>query len=121
MCLIIYRSVNSVGSLGKSGGVVNVEKINIRDSSFKGTTNGVRIKTWQVGQGNIRHITFENLVFDTVDNPIIIDQNYCDVRGKCKEQVTILFLHKHTYIDYKNHSNNIPFFVFNTENWRQNK
>ncbi|PWA41857.1 putative polygalacturonase [Artemisia annua] len=78
----------SIGSLGKSGGVVNVEKINIRDSSFKGTTNGARIKTWQVGQGNIRHITFENLVFDTVDNPIIIDQNYCDVRGKCKEQRT---------------------------------
>nr|GEV03530.1 polygalacturonase QRT2-like [Tanacetum cinerariifolium] len=78
----------SVGSLGKSGGVVNVEKINVRDSSFKGTTNGARIKTWQVGQGNIRHITFENLVFDTVDNPIIIDQNYCDVPGKCKEQRT---------------------------------
>ncbi|KAI3801855.1 hypothetical protein L1987_29972 [Smallanthus sonchifolius] len=75
----------SIGSLGKDGEMVLVENIHIRDSSFKGTTNGARIKTWQVGQGNIRHVIFENLIFDSVDNPIIIDQNYYDVRGKCKE------------------------------------
>ncbi|KAK9055090.1 hypothetical protein SSX86_026170 [Deinandra increscens subsp. villosa] len=76
----------SIGSLGRDGDMVLVENIHIRDSSFKGTTNGARIKTWQVGRGNVRHVIFENLVFDTVDNPIIIDQNYCDVPGTCKEQ-----------------------------------
>ncbi|XP_071699201.1 polygalacturonase QRT2-like [Rutidosis leptorrhynchoides] len=89
----------SVGSLGKNGDVVLVENIHIRDSSFKRTTNGARIKTWQVGQGNIRHIIFENLIFDTVDNPIIIDQNYCDVRGTCKEQKSGV---KITDVVYKN-------------------
>lgn len=76
----------SIGSLGKDKEVVDVENIHIHDSTLKGTTNGARIKTWQGGQGNIRHITFENLVFYAVDNPIIIDQNYCDVRGMCKEE-----------------------------------
>ncbi|KAL8237003.1 hypothetical protein R6Q59_018084 [Mikania micrantha] len=78
----------SIGSLGKDGEMVLVENIDIRDSSFRGTTNGARIKTWQVGRGNIRHVIFENLVFDTVDNPIIIDQNYCDIRGKCEEKAS---------------------------------
>ncbi|XP_076959502.1 polygalacturonase QRT2-like isoform X2 [Bidens hawaiensis] len=74
----------SIGSLGKDGNTVLVEKIYVRDSSFKGTTNGARIKTWQVGRGNVQHIIFENLIFDAVNNPVIIDQNYCDVRGACK-------------------------------------
>ncbi|KAI3523038.1 hypothetical protein L1887_01093 [Cichorium endivia] len=78
----------SIGSLGKNKKVVMVEHIRISDSKLKGTTNGARIKTWQGGQGNVRHITFENLAFDAVYNPIIIDQNYCDVRGTCKEEKT---------------------------------
>ncbi|CAI9298405.1 unnamed protein product [Lactuca saligna] len=78
----------SIGSLGKNKEIVHVEHIHIRDSTLKGTSNGARIKTWQGGQGNVRNITFENLEFDAVNNPIIIDQNYCDVRGKCKEEET---------------------------------
>ncbi|XP_024965712.1 polygalacturonase QRT2-like [Cynara cardunculus var. scolymus] len=78
----------SIGSLGKDGEMVQVENIHISDSSFKQTTNGARIKTWQVGQGNVRHVIFENLVFDDVENPIIIDQYYCAVRGMCKEEKT---------------------------------
>lgn len=31
---------------------------------------------------------FENLFFSSVKNPIIIDQNNCNVRGACKELVT---------------------------------
>ncbi|XP_070054614.1 probable polygalacturonase At1g80170 [Nicotiana tomentosiformis] len=78
----------SIGSLGKSGNFAQVENINVRNSFFSGTTNGARIKTWQVGTGYVRDIRFENLEFDSVDNPIIIDQNYCDVRGTCKEMPT---------------------------------
>ncbi|KAI3781913.1 hypothetical protein L2E82_11941 [Cichorium intybus] len=78
----------SIGSLGKNKEVAMVENIRVHDSTLKGTTNGARIKTWQGGQGNIRHVTFENIVFDAVNNPIIIDQNYCDVRGTCKEEKT---------------------------------
>ncbi|XP_073147042.1 probable polygalacturonase At1g80170 isoform X2 [Henckelia pumila] len=78
----------SIGSLGKRGNYVQVERIHISDALFKGTTNGARIKTWQVGRGYVRDVTFENLMFDSVQNPMIIDQNYCDVRNTCKEEET---------------------------------
>ncbi|KAK8595672.1 hypothetical protein V6N12_064186 [Hibiscus sabdariffa] len=78
----------SIGSLGKSGNFVQVQNIRVKTVSFKGTTNGARIKTWQVGKGYIRGVTFENLFFHSVKNPIIIDQNYCDVRGACRELET---------------------------------
>ncbi|XP_049379623.1 polygalacturonase QRT2-like [Solanum stenotomum] len=78
----------SIGSLGKGGHSAQVENIHVNTVFFYGTTNGARIKTWQVGRGYVRDVTFENLQFNSVKNPIIIDQNYCDVRGACKEMGT---------------------------------
>ncbi|KAL3532336.1 hypothetical protein ACH5RR_005857 [Cinchona calisaya] len=78
----------SIGSLGRSGNFVQVENIYVTNSRFNGTTNGARIKTWQVGRGYLRTVVFQNLKFINVKNPIIIDQNYCDVRGACKELET---------------------------------
>ncbi|GMI97666.1 hypothetical protein like AT1G80170 [Hibiscus trionum] len=78
----------SIGSLGRAGNFVQVRNIRVNTVSFKGTTNGARIKTWQVGKGYVRGVTFENLFFDSVKNPIIIDQNYCNVRGACRELET---------------------------------
>ncbi|KAL0337416.1 UNVERIFIED_CONTAM: Polygalacturonase QRT2 [Sesamum calycinum] len=77
----------SIGSLGRGGNYVQVENIRVTDAVFNGTTNGARIKTWQVGRGYVRDVTFQNLVFNYVQNPIIIDQNYCNVRNACKEQL----------------------------------
>ncbi|XWS72917.1 hypothetical protein CRYUN_Cryun02cG0080800 [Craigia yunnanensis] len=78
----------SIGSLGRAGNFVQVQNIRVSRVAFKGTTNGARIKTWQVGKGYVRGVTFENLFFNSVKNPIIIDQNYCNVRGACKELQT---------------------------------
>ncbi|XP_052200359.1 probable polygalacturonase At1g80170 isoform X2 [Diospyros lotus] len=78
----------SIGSLGKGGNFVRVENIQVSNAFFKGTTNGARIKTWQVGKGYVRKVSFQNLKFDSVKNPLIIDQNYCNVRGQCKELET---------------------------------
>lgn len=39
---------DSIGSLGKSGNEVKVENISVIRGHFNRTTNGVRIKTWQV-------------------------------------------------------------------------
>ncbi|GFP98316.1 polygalacturonase qrt2 [Phtheirospermum japonicum] len=78
----------SIGSLGKSRNYVQVEKIHLVDAFFNGTSNGARIKTWQVGRGYVRDITFKNLIFNHVKNPLIIDQNYCDIRDACEEQDT---------------------------------
>ncbi|KAL3839833.1 hypothetical protein ACJIZ3_024424 [Penstemon smallii] len=75
----------SIGSLGKGGNYVQVEKIRVSDTFFNGTSNGARIKTWQVGRGYVRDVKFENIIFNCVKNPIIIDQNYCDVKYACKE------------------------------------
>ncbi|KAJ4950694.1 hypothetical protein NE237_027526 [Protea cynaroides] len=40
------------------------------------------------GSGYARNISFEQLNFTNVENPIIINQNYCDVKDACKEQPT---------------------------------
>ncbi|KAG6413841.1 hypothetical protein SASPL_126556 [Salvia splendens] len=77
-----------IGSLGRSGNLVQVENINVTNCIFNDTTNGARIKTWQVGRGYLKHIAFERLTFNNVKNPIIIDQNYCDVSGACPELKT---------------------------------
>ncbi|KAK3438173.1 hypothetical protein EUGRSUZ_C02787, partial [Eucalyptus grandis] len=66
----------SIGSLGKNGAYETVEQVQVRDCSFSGTTNGVRIKTWQGGSGYAKNIIFDQIKLDAVSNPIIIDQFY---------------------------------------------
>ncbi|CAK9167668.1 unnamed protein product [Ilex paraguariensis] len=53
---------------------------------ISGTTNGVRIKTWQGGSGYAKNIKFQNIIMHNVTNPIIINQNYCDQPKSCPEQ-----------------------------------
>ncbi|KAM6585930.1 hypothetical protein CsatB_012932 [Cannabis sativa] len=67
----------SIGSLGIGGSVASVHNIDVHGAHFYGTTNGVRIKTYQVGKGIVQHATFNNLNFHDVQNPILIDQHYC--------------------------------------------
>jgi len=38
----------SIGSLGKNKSYETVEEVHVRNSTFTGTTNGARIKTWPV-------------------------------------------------------------------------
>ncbi|PSS17861.1 Polygalacturonaseprecursor [Actinidia chinensis var. chinensis] len=78
----------SIGSLGRSGNEVKVDNINVIRVRFNKTTNGVRIKTWQVGRGHVRGVLYEDVNFMDVSNPIIIDQYYCDVRGGCESTRT---------------------------------
>lgn len=54
-CLVIItftlKAMNnffSVGSLGRGGSNVSVERIQVSYVNFFNTTNGARIKTWQV-------------------------------------------------------------------------
>ncbi|KAL5758234.1 hypothetical protein ACOSP7_020845 [Xanthoceras sorbifolium] len=71
----------SIGSLGRSGNEVLVENITVEHVNFNQTSNGGRIKTWQVGRGQVRNVEFSYLNFTNVQNPIIIDQYYCDKTG----------------------------------------
>ncbi|KAM0997077.1 hypothetical protein TB1_006397 [Malus domestica] len=66
----------SIGSLGQNGEHSAVEEIQVSNCSFRGTQNGMRIKTWEGGSGYARKITFEGITFTDIENPIIIDQHY---------------------------------------------
>ncbi|KAK9697821.1 hypothetical protein RND81_08G063300 [Saponaria officinalis] len=80
----------SIGSLGRGGSYVQVQSIHVKDVYFKGTTNGARIKTWQEGKGFVQRVIYENLFFNSVKNPLIIDQNYGAVKkGRVKENMGV--------------------------------
>ncbi|WMV59365.1 hypothetical protein MTR67_052750, partial [Solanum verrucosum] len=55
--------------------------------------NGVRIKTWA------RPNNFQHVVMNNVQNPIIIDQNYCPGSGNCPEQGSGIKVSDITYED----------------------
>ncbi|KAF8010058.1 hypothetical protein BT93_J0892 [Corymbia citriodora subsp. variegata] len=76
----------SIGSLGADGSADYVSDVQVNKAKISGTKNGVRIKTWQGGSGYAKNIKFQNIVMDNVDNPIIIDQNYCDQKKQCSQK-----------------------------------
>lgn len=76
----------SIGSLGSGNSEAHVSDINVYGAKFYGTTNGLRIKTWQGGSGSASNIKFQHIDMEGVENPIIIDQNYCDQNDPCKDQ-----------------------------------
>ncbi|KAJ4721183.1 putative Pectin lyase-like superfamily protein [Melia azedarach] len=68
----------SIGSLGKYKNEEDVVGLTVRNCTFTDTSNGVRIKTWPDSQPGIAsNFTFEDLVMNNVENPIVIDQQYC--------------------------------------------
>lgn len=66
-----------------------VQNVTVTTATFTGTQNGVRVKTWaRPSNGFVRDVLFQHAVMNSVENPIIIDQNYCPDRGNCPDQVT---------------------------------
>ncbi|KAK2637046.1 hypothetical protein Ddye_031838 [Dipteronia dyeriana] len=76
----------SIGSLGAGNSEAEVSDVVVNRARFSGTTNGVRIKTWQGGSGYAKNIIFQNIAMYNVSNPIIIDQHYCDQNDPCPDQ-----------------------------------
>ncbi|CAN8260073.1 unnamed protein product [Cochlearia groenlandica] len=76
----------SIGSLGKNNSEGYVSNVLVNKSTLIGTTNGVRIKTWQGGHGVVENVIFQDIIMKNVTNPIIINQNYCDRVESCPEQ-----------------------------------
>ncbi|KAL4200163.1 hypothetical protein AMTRI_Chr03g55040 [Amborella trichopoda] len=81
----------SVGSLGKYPYEGDVDGVTVTSSTFTKTTNGIRIKSWQASPKKTlaRNMTFDNLVMNNVQNPIIIDQEYCPSK-RCGAQTPSL-------------------------------
>ncbi|XP_065628573.1 exopolygalacturonase [Quercus suber] len=75
----------SVGSLGKLPNEEDVSGLWVTNCTFIGTQNGLRVKTWATPySSNVFNLTFEDIIMDNVNNPIIIDQQYCP-RANCQK------------------------------------
>ncbi|KAL0441622.1 UNVERIFIED_CONTAM: putative polygalacturonase [Sesamum radiatum] len=86
----------SIGSLGQGGKYDEVEAIRVSNCTLNGTTNGVRIKTWQGGSGFARNIHFSNITFVAANLPVIIDQFYCPHK-ECNNQTSAVKVSEVTY------------------------
>lgn len=81
----------SIGSLGKDLKEPGVQNVTVKTVTFTGTQNGVRIKTWgRPSTGFVRNVLFQDAIMVNVENPVIIDQNYCPDNQGCPGQVSIL-------------------------------
>ncbi|KAK7401278.1 hypothetical protein VNO78_12636 [Psophocarpus tetragonolobus] len=76
----------SIGSLGAHNSEAQVSNVLVKGATLTGTTNGVRIKTWQGGSGFATNIKFVDITMKNVTNPIIVNQNYCDQKNPCHEK-----------------------------------
>lgn len=83
----IFESI-SIGSLGKGLEEEGVQNVTVKTVVFTGTQNGLRIKSWaRPSSGFVRGVVFQHAVMKDVQNPIIIDQNYCPHNEDCPSQV----------------------------------
>ncbi|KAJ4722321.1 polygalacturonase-like [Melia azedarach] len=79
----------SIGSLGKDMGEEGVQNVTVKTTVFTGTQNGLRIKSWaRPSNGFVQGVRFIGAVMKNVQNPIVIDQNYCPRNLNCPGQVS---------------------------------
>ncbi|KAH7575857.1 hypothetical protein JRO89_XS02G0232700 [Xanthoceras sorbifolium] len=89
-----------IGSLGKNSEEPGVQNVTVKTATFTGTQNGLRIKSWgRPSNGFARNILFQHAVMQNVQNPIIIDQNYCPDNKGCPGQVSGVQISDVTYQD----------------------
>lgn len=87
--MIIIIIIISIGSLGRYKNEGDVRNLVVKDCTLTGTDNGVRIKSWENSPSvsNVVNMTFDNIIMNRVENPIIIDQTYCPYH-KCDTSVS---------------------------------
>jgi polygalacturonase len=70
-----------------------VQNVTVRKTTFIGTQNGLRIKSWaRPSSGFVQRVRFLDAVMQNVQNPIVIDQNYCPHNINCPGQVRNLVI-----------------------------
>ncbi|KAI3930413.1 hypothetical protein MKW92_014121 [Papaver armeniacum] len=90
----------SIGSLARNPNEAGVEGITVKDVTFTGSENGLRIKTWpKPSDGFVKNVLYQNVVMNNVRNPIIIDQNYCPGSKGCSDQSSGLKISGVTYLN----------------------
>ncbi|XP_050270403.1 polygalacturonase-like [Quercus robur] len=79
----------SIGSLAKDMEEAGVQNVTVSKAIFIGTQNGLRIKSWaRPSSGFVQRVRFLGAVMQNVQNPIVIDQNYCPHNINCPGQVS---------------------------------
>ncbi|KAL7591648.1 hypothetical protein Lser_V15G33116 [Lactuca serriola] len=79
----------SIGSLGWQLEEPGVQNITVSTVTFRGTENGVRIKTWaRPSHGFVTGVVFQHVTMVNVQNPILIEQKYCPEGNNCPNQVS---------------------------------
>ncbi|CAJ2650348.1 polygalacturonase-like protein [Trifolium pratense] len=88
----------SIGSLGWELNEPGVQNVTVKTVTFTGTQNGVRIKSWgRPSNGFVRNIFFQDAIMVNVQNPIVIDQNYCPDNKGCPGQASGIKIRDVTY------------------------
>ncbi|OAY60132.1 polygalacturonase [Manihot esculenta] len=79
----------SIGSLAKDAEEEGVQNITVKRTIFINTQNGFRIKSWaRPSNGFVQRVRFLDAIMHNVQNPIIIDQNYCPHNLNCPNKVS---------------------------------
>ncbi|GLT76500.1 hypothetical protein SLA2020_481530 [Shorea laevis] len=72
---------------GEKTGRAGVKNVTVRKAAFAGAQNGLRIKSWaRPSSGFVQGVQFLGVVMRNVQNPIIINQNYCPHNINCLAQ-----------------------------------
>ncbi|KAG8654415.1 polygalacturonase [Manihot esculenta] len=90
----------SIGSLGKDLKESGVQNVTVKSVTFTDTQNGLRIKSWgRPSSGFVRNVLFQHATMTNVQNPIVIDQNYCPDNKNCPGQESGIKISDVTYQD----------------------
>nr|GMC80981.1 polygalacturonase-like [Ipomoea batatas] len=90
----------SIGSLGWNAQEAGVQNVTVKSTTFRGTQNGVRIKTWaRPSNAFVKGVVFQHSVMVNVQFPIIIDQQYCPDNKNCPTQASGVKISEVTYED----------------------
>ncbi|KAL9233147.1 hypothetical protein vseg_008177 [Gypsophila vaccaria] len=90
----------SIGSLGKDLNEPGVQNVTVKDVTFTNTQNGLRIKSWgRPSNSFVKDVTFQHCDMVNVQNPIIIDQNYCPHNIGCPGKASGVKISDVTYQD----------------------
>ncbi|KAH6809306.1 Pectin lyase-like superfamily protein [Perilla frutescens var. frutescens] len=90
----------SIGSLGKDYEEAGVQNVTVKSVTFQNTQNGLRIKTWgRPSKGFVKDVVFQHAIMSNVQNPILIDQNYCPSNINCPGQKSGVKISNVTYQD----------------------
>ncbi|XP_072959583.1 polygalacturonase-like [Typha angustifolia] len=95
----------SIGSLGGLPQEPGVQNITVTSVVFSGTQNGLRIKTWgKPHVGYVKGVVFQHAVMNDVQNPIVVDQNYCPGNINCPGQSSGIKISQVSFTDIRGSS-----------------